>query len=208
MTPTQDLQTLPSVFPSNNQTSSTILIVDDVPENLRLLSAALSDAGYEVRSAINGSVALMSAAHEPPDLILLDVTMPRMDGFEVCRRLKSEAATAEIPVIFISALGEVIDKVTAFEVGGVDYVTKPFQIREVLARVNSQLELGFLKQQLQRQNQQLQSSLVEQKQAAAQVRQLNLELEQRVTERTRQLLIVNETLKAEIQERQQAQTKL
>lgn len=208
MTPTQDLQTLSSVFPSNNQTSSTILIVDDVPENLRLLSAALSDAGYEVRSAINGSVALMSAAHEPPDLILLDVTMPRMDGFEVCRRLKSEAATAEIPVIFISALGEVIDKVTAFEVGGVDYVTKPFQIREVLARVNSQLELGFLKQQLQRQNQQLQSSLVEQKQAAAQVRQLNLELEQRVTERTRQLLIVNETLKAEIQERQQAQTKL
>ena len=142
----QDLQTSPSVFSSHEQTSSTILIVDDVPENLRLLSTALTREGYEVRGAISGSVALMSAAIEPPALILLDVTMPEIDGFEVCRRLKAKASTAEIPVIFISALGEVMDKVTAFEVGGVDYVTKPFQIGEVLARVNAQLELARLKQ--------------------------------------------------------------
>lgn len=203
-----DFQTLPSVVSSNAKTLSTILIVDDVPENLRLLSTALTNAGYAVRGAINGSVALMSAALEPPDLILLDVTMPEMDGFEVCRRLKAKVATAEIPVIFLSALGEVMDKVAAFEVGGVDYVTKPFQIGEVLARVNAQLELVRLKQQLQSQNQQLQSSLVEQQRAEVRVRQLNSELEQRVAERTEQLLTANEILKSEMQERQQAQTEL
>ncbi|MFK8186232.1 MAG: response regulator [Phormidesmis sp.] len=189
----QDLQTSPSVCPPSEQTSSTILIVDDVPENLRLLSAALTQAGYEVRGAISGSVALMSASIEPPDLIMLDVTMPKMDGFEVCRRLKSKVATAEIPVVFISALGEVFDKVKAFEVGGVDYITKPFQTGEVLARVKSQLELGCLKQQLQRQNQHLQNSLEQQQWAEAQVRQLNSELEDRVEERTKQLLHLAET---------------
>lgn len=206
--PIQKRQALSSAVLPDEPVPSSILIVDDVPDNLRLLSTALALSGHEVRSAINGAVALMSAEVEPPDLILLDVTMPSMDGFEVCRRLKEKASTADIPIIFISALGGVIDKVAAFEVGGVDYVTKPFQTDEVIARVNSQLELVRLKQQLQYKNQQLQDSLQEQHQAAAQVRQLNSALEERVTERTQQLLISNQTLQVEIQEHQQAQKKL
>ena len=203
-----DLQTSPSVSPLSQDAPSTILLVDDVPENLRLLSTTLTQAGYDVRSAISGAVAMMAIAIELPDLILLDVSMPEMDGFEVCQQLKSNPATAEIPVVFISALGEVIDKVKAFEVGGADYITKPFHIAEVLARVHSQLELGRLKQQLRSQNQQLQESLQQQQQAEAQVRRLNLDLEQRVLDRTQQLQIANRNLLAEIQERQQAQKKL
>ncbi len=203
-----DLQTSPSVSPSNKDSPSTILVVDDVPENLRLLSTTLTHAGYDVRSAINGAVAMKAIAVEHPDLILLDVTMPEIDGFEVCRQLKSNPATTEVPVVFISALGEVIDKVKAFQVGGVDYITKPFQIAEVLARVHSQLELGRLKQQLRSQNQQLTDSLQQQQQAEAQIRQLNLDLEQRVLDRTQQLQLANQSLQAEIQERQQAQTQL
>ena len=204
----QELQTLTSDNNPNIKSSATILVVDDVPENLRLLSTTLTQAGYEVRSAINGRVAMMSIAVDPPDLILLDVTMPEMDGFEVCSQLKADPKTAELPIIFISALGEVLDKVKAFEVGGADYITKPFQIGEVLARVHHQLELGNLKKQLQGHNQQLQTALTIRAEAEAQVRQFNQELEQRVLERTQQLQTTNQALQREIQERQQAQAKL
>jgi PleD family two-component response regulator len=118
-----------------------ILIVDDTPANLNVLSAILGKRGYHVRPAINGALALKAAQKAAPDLILLDVQMPGMDGYEVCRQLKGDAQTRDIPVIFISALDDVLDKVEAFQAGGVDYITKPFQIEEVLARVENQLAL-------------------------------------------------------------------
>src|SRR6185295_15169678 len=118
-----------------------ILIVDDTPENLDVLSAMLNYHGYSVRAAISGEVALKAAQKAPPDLILLDISMPVMSGYEVCTRLKQDERTAAIPVIFISALSAIEDKVQAFQTGGVDYVSKPFHTEEVLARVNAQLTL-------------------------------------------------------------------
>lgn len=118
-----------------------ILIVDDTPSNLRLLSSMLHQHGYEVRSAISGLVALKAIERFHPDLVLLDINMPVMDGYEVCTQLKLNEKTKTIPIIFLSALGETSDKVRAFQVGGVDYITKPFQVAEVLARVENQLAL-------------------------------------------------------------------
>lgn len=118
-----------------------IIIVDDTPANLRLLSAMLGEQGYRVRSVTNGAMAINAAQAKPPDLILLDINMPKMNGYEVCRRLKAIEGTADIPVIFLSALDDVQDKITAFQAGGVDYVTKPFHFEEVLVRVRNQLAL-------------------------------------------------------------------
>jgi adenylate cyclase len=132
-----------------------VLIVDDNPSNLSLLSAMLVERGYEVRAAISGPVALKAANAALPDVILLDVSMPEMDGYEVCRRLKAEERTRAIPIIFISALDALRDKVAAFEAGGVDYVTKPFQLREVLARVGTQLLLHRQRKELERQRREL-----------------------------------------------------
>jgi CheY-like chemotaxis protein len=121
--------------------TGTIMIVDDTPANLRLLNHMLRERGYRVRSFPKGELALKSAMDEPPDLILLDVNMPEMNGYEVCQQLKSDSRTQQVPVIFISALTETLDKVKAFHVGGVDYITKPFQIEEVHARVEVHLNL-------------------------------------------------------------------
>jgi CheY-like chemotaxis protein len=118
-----------------------ILLVDDTPANLTVLSAILSKRGYRVRAAPNGQGALKTARKAVPDLILLDIQMPDLSGYAVCRALKDDPATRHVPVIFISALEDALDKVEAFEVGGVDYITKPFQIEEVLARVTHQLAL-------------------------------------------------------------------
>lgn len=142
-----------------------ILIVDDTPENLQVLSATLYERGYKVRGVINGKMAIRAARHAPPDLILLDVRMPGMNGYEVCEQLKADAEISHIPVIFISALDEVIDKVKAFEVGGVDYVTKPFNIDEVLARVEHQLTIRQLQKQLIEQNKLLQQEVLERQKA-------------------------------------------
>jgi len=141
---------------SSSPPKGNILLVDDTPDNLRLLSAMLTDQAYEVRSVKSGSAALMVAQAETPDVILLDINMPGMNGYEVCQRLKSQPATTDIPIIFISALNEVFDKVKAFSVGGVDYISKPFQVEEVLVRVENQLKLHRLQEQLQERNQQLQ----------------------------------------------------
>jgi two-component system, sensor histidine kinase and response regulator len=141
---------------SSPSPTGNILLVDDTPDNLRLLSAMLTDQAYDVRSVKSGSAALMVAQAEPPDLILLDINMPGLNGYEVCQRLKAEAATADIPIIFISALNEVFDKVKAFSVGGVDYISKPFQVGEVLARVENHLNRRRLQRQLQERHQQLQ----------------------------------------------------
>ena len=125
-----------------------VLIVDDTSLFLRLLSQILTEHGYRVRAATSGARALESARASPPDLILLDIRMPELSGFDVCERLKEWPATRDVPVIFISALDDVQDKVRAFRTGGVDYITKPFQIDEVLARVETHLALRKLQQQL------------------------------------------------------------
>jgi sigma-B regulation protein RsbU (phosphoserine phosphatase) len=126
-----------------------LLLVDDMPANLRLLSQMLSERGYRVRAVTSGSRALAAAGAAPPDLILLDIKMPQLDGYEVCKRLKEEPQTRDIPIIFLSALDQTEDKVKAFAAGGVDYITKPFQMEEVLARVQTHLALRALQKQLQ-----------------------------------------------------------
>ena len=136
-----------------------ILAIDDTPENLALLSQMLTEKGYKVRSVTKGSTALRGAKAAPPDLILLDIKMPEMNGYEVCQHLKADARTRNIPVIFISALGDVFDKVKAFQMGGVDYITKPFQVEEVLARLDTHLTIRNLQLKLQRQNIQLQQEI-------------------------------------------------
>jgi two-component system sensor histidine kinase/response regulator len=116
-----------------------ILIVDDAPFNLRLLTAMLQDDGYEVRQAISGKFALQVVPIIKPDLILLDINMPEMDGYEVCQILKQMPEAKDIPVIFISALDGALDKEKAFAVGGLDYITKPFQLKDILSRIEMQL---------------------------------------------------------------------
>ncbi len=128
---------------------SRVMIVDDTPANLGLLEDILRKQGYDVASCPSGALALRAAAQYPPDLILLDIMMPEMDGFEVCQRLKADATLREIPVIFISALDDTVNKVKAFTQGGLDYVTKPFQSEEVLARVRTHLSLRQKEKQLQ-----------------------------------------------------------
>ncbi|MGB3311655.1 MAG: ATP-binding protein [Nodosilinea sp.] len=144
--------------PSNVSTDGDqgdILIVDDTPDNLRLLSAMLGRHQLRVRKSLTGQWAIAAAQVAPPDLILLDIKMPEMSGYEVCERLKADPMTQAIPIIFISALDDAIDKVKAFAAGGADYITKPFQEAEVLARIAHQLELRRLQGQLVAQNAEL-----------------------------------------------------
>ncbi|MDX2231533.1 MAG: response regulator [Leptolyngbyaceae cyanobacterium bins.349] len=139
----------------NSTQQGDLLIVDDLADNLRVLSNTLVNHGYRVRAVRNGAMALLGAKASPPDVILLDIRMPEMDGYEVCRRLKADPTTRDIPVIFLSALDETLDKVRAFEVGGADYITKPFQMEEVLTRVTHQLTIQRLRKQVAAQQEQL-----------------------------------------------------
>ncbi|MFZ1029202.1 MAG: response regulator [Limnoraphis robusta] len=132
-----------------------IVVVDDTPDNLRLLGNILRNEGYKVRLIPNGELALSGIELLLPDLILLDVMMPDMNGYEVCQRLKANKHSQDVPVIFISAIDEVSDKVRAFEAGGVDYITKPFQVQEVLARVETHLKIHYLQKNLLEKNQEL-----------------------------------------------------
>ncbi len=141
--------------------NNSIMIVDDKPANLKLLEKMLSEKGYKVRPFPKGLMALNAAFNDPPDLILLDINMPEIDGFEVCRRLKADERTRHIPVIFISALTETLDKIKAFETGGVDYVTKPFQFEEVYARVKTHLNLKRVQQIVEDKNQLLEKTLAD-----------------------------------------------
>jgi len=138
-----------------------ILVVDDSRANLQLLSDILAQYGYIVRSAPNGHLALSSAHLDPPDLILLDIMMPEMNGYQICKHLKLNLGTRDIPVIFLSALDEAMDKVKAFDVGGVDYITKPFQAREVVARVETHLDLRRLQVRLEKANARLEEQNME-----------------------------------------------
>ncbi len=136
-----------------------ILLVDDSPANLRLLSQILSERGYGVRAVTSGPRALASAELTPPDLILLDIRMPDMDGYDVCQQLKANPRTADIPILFISALDDIQDKMRAFSAGGVDYITKPFQLEEVIARVETHLALRRLQRNLESANQRMEQEL-------------------------------------------------
>jgi len=164
-----------------------ILIIDDTADNLQVLSLLLTKHGYNVRKALNWQMALTACETVLPDLILLDIMMPEVDGYKVCQRLKASDFTADIPVIFISALDDVFDKVKAFGAGGVDYITKPFEFEEVLVRVKNQLAL---------------------KTARLEILNLNTELEQRVKQRTAELEKALQKLQGEVSFRQQLQNKL
>ncbi len=131
-----------------------ILIVDDTPENLRLLSSMLKNQGYVIRAMMNSTMAFKSIQTELPDIILLDINMPDMNGYDVCRQLKQAESTRDIPVIFISALDEVVNKVEAFRVGGADYITKPFQVEEVMARIENQLSIQRARHELKKSEEQ------------------------------------------------------
>ena len=136
-----------------------ILLVDDLADNLRVLSTILETQGYRCRKVLSGALALNAIALAPPDLILLDITMPAMDGFEVCRRLKEDAATQGIPIIFLTARDAETEKKQAFSLGAADYIVKPFMAYEVLLRVKHQLSLRQQQRQLETQNQQLQAEI-------------------------------------------------
>ncbi|MDJ0619300.1 MAG: response regulator [Calothrix sp. MO_192.B10] len=151
-----------------------ILVVDDNPTNLKVLCGAIAAAGWEILVATDGESAIEQAEYAHPDLILLDIMMPGIDGFETCQRLKANPDTHDIPILFMTALSDTVDKVRGLSTGAVDYITKPFQTEEVLARVNVHLKLRYLSKKLERQNQ---------------------ELELRVQERTAELAEALENLK-------------
>lgn len=146
-------------------TGNVILLVDDNPTNLSILVKSLSDSGYKVRVAQDGESAIAQIPYAKPDLILLDVMMPGIDGFETCRRLKLDPATKDIPVIFMTALTDVFDKVQAFQVGAVDYISKPFRVEEVLVRARTHLDIQKLQNQLKAQNLHLQEEIRERQKA-------------------------------------------
>lgn len=152
---------------SEKNSEGTILIVDDQLSNLKILATLLKDNNYKVKKAIDGESALISIETDTPDLILLDIKMPELNGYEVCERLKDNPKTKDIPVIFISALNEVFDKVKAFEVGGIDYITKPFQEEEVLARVKSQLIIQKQRKLLEIERENLKQEIKQRQEAEA-----------------------------------------
>ncbi len=170
-----------------SQGCNKILVVDDVVDNLQLLTNILQRKGYQVCCAESGKAALDAVQASKPDLILLDIAMPELDGYAVCQKIKENPATQDIPIIFISAVDEVPDKVRAFEVGGADYVTKPFNQKEMIARIKHQLNLQSARQEIQH---------------------LNLELEARVKRRTAELERTNKRLRNENRERRRAEKKL
>jgi diguanylate cyclase (GGDEF)-like protein len=172
---------------SPNPAKKDILIVDDTADNLRILSSILAKVGYNVRKALNWQMAFTACQTQVPDLILLDIMMPEIDGYEICQRLKANQTTVDIPIIFISALDDIFDKVKAFKLGGVDYITKPFEFAEVIVRVQNQLEL---------------------RNAQLEILELNNKLEERVKKRTLELEIALQKLQIEMNYRQELQSKL
>jgi class 3 adenylate cyclase len=162
-----------------------ILIVDDKLENIRFLSNFLAKQGYQVRKAINGQAALMAAKTVSPDLILLDINMPGMGGYEVCEKLKQEPQTSSIPIIFLSAGDDIDDKIRAFQVGGVDYITKPFQLEEALVRIQTHLKVQSLQKKLLVRNEELQQTVtaLQKTKAALEASEAALQESQKQSER-------------------------
>jgi PleD family two-component response regulator len=164
---------------------ASILVVDDTAANLQVLAGMLQDRGYRVRPVPSGKLALLAAQRDLPDLILLDINMPEMNGYEVCEHLKADDKLKGVPVIFISALTEQLDKVRAFAVGGVDYLTKPFQMEELHARVETHLNNRRLHIELEESNAQL-------KAANTDLKELRLSLVERVTELEESLIRIKD----------------
>lgn len=162
---------------SSTDTQGHILVVDDATENLELLYRILVRRGFRVETANSGNRALEMVQVDQPELILMDVCMPDLDGYSVCEILKSDSSTKDIPVIFVSALDEVVDKVKAFEVGGVDYIGKPYHAAEVVVRVSNHLALRRLHQQLEVQNERLRQEICDRLAAEAALQAANKELE-------------------------------
>ncbi|HEY9866111.1 MAG TPA: response regulator [Candidatus Obscuribacterales bacterium] len=183
---------------ANNAPASRILIVDDVPENLELLYHVLTDAGYEVDTVLDGEAALEQINRDSPELILLDIMMPGLNGYELCQQLKACPQTRDIPVIFISALAEINNKVKGFQVGGVDYITKPFEIEDVLVRVKNQLTIVEQQKQLQEQKAQLEKEIQERRRVETALQQ-SIKREKtsaRVIQRMRETLNLNKIFKS------------
>ncbi len=145
---------------SDQDHRETILVVDDVEDNLRLLERLLTQAGYDVRTANNGLVAIQFAEADPPDMVLLDIAMPGLDGYQVCQRFKDSPILSDIPVIFVSALDDMLDKEKAFSVGGVDYITKPIEAKDVLMRVETHLSIRKMQKQLEWRNSELEAEII------------------------------------------------
>jgi signal transduction histidine kinase len=185
----------------NNTENNIILIVDDTPTNLGVLFEFLADSGFQVLVAEDGQDAIEQMEYVLPDLILLDVIMPGMDGFETCRHLKAKAITQDIPIIFMTALSETVDKVKGLNLGAVDYITKPLQHEEVLARVKIHLSLRNLTKTLQDYSLRLEKEIQERVKVEQEILLLNAELEKRVEARTSELQKANQQLQQEVRER-------
>ncbi|MBP0021614.1 MAG: response regulator [Cyanobacteria bacterium SBLK] len=185
-----------------------ILVIDDRPQNLKLLRNLLTKEGFKVRLSTNGEVAIKTAEYSPPDLILLDVMLPGIDGFETCRRIKQNPLLIEIPVIFMTGLNSIEDKIKGFEVGGIDYITKPFQLDEALIRIKTHLKIQNLQQQLSEQNQKLQTEIHYRQTVEITLRETQSNLEKTVEERTAQLKATNALLEQKIFDLQETEAVL
>lgn len=188
-------------FQHPSQMEASIFVVDDNQDDAWILESILTSEGHQVQSALDGASALAAVQSGHYDIILLDVTMPGMGGYDVCRHLKADPHTCDIPIIFISALDEVRDKVKAFAVGGVDYISKPFQPEEVLARVTTHLTIHSMRQRLAAQNASLHQEVAERRRVEAELHRHREQLEALVAERTADLQATNEQLQREIAER-------
>ena len=180
---------------AENSSSHSILIVDDNHNNLEVLSETLSRAGFQVAVAIDGETAIEQVQYYKPELILLDVMMPGIDGYETCKRIKSNPDSFDVPIIFMTALSDTEHKVRGFSLGAVDYITKPFQREEVLARVRVQLQLRNLARTLEGQNRTLKKEILQRERVEGSLVKLNQELENRVEERTNKLSRTLKTLR-------------
>ncbi|MFN8457685.1 MAG: PAS domain S-box protein [Anaerolineae bacterium] len=178
MSATTNVEVVPAARPK-----ASILVIDDILADLTLLSRILSPHGYQVQQVSNGAAALLEAQTRLPDLILLDIMMPEMDGYSVCQQLKADERTGDIPIIFISALGGVLDKVKALSMGGVDYITKPFQSAEVVARIELHLSLRQTQKRLQEQNEQLRQEITRRQAAEEALQNANSSLKEEIEER-------------------------
>lgn len=187
---------------------ATVLIVDDTPANLGVVVDALGERGFRVLIALDGAEAIARARFSQPDVILLDVNMPGDNGFETCRRLKADEQTRDIPVIFMTVADAMSDMIEGFRAGGVDYVTKPVRIDEIVARMNVHLTMREMQKALVEQNRQLQQEVSVRQQTERELSRVRDELELRVVRRTEQLARANDDLRAEIAERERAQAQL
>ncbi|NTW06614.1 MAG: diguanylate cyclase [Syntrophaceae bacterium] len=193
---------------SEKNYSPQIMIIDDSPDILQVLTDILAYHGYRINPFSSGKAALQSLVFEMPDLILLDIEMPSMNGYEICSRLKSDEKTSKIPVIFISGRDDATDKVKGFNAGGIDYITKPFQLAEVIARIETHISLCRLQKQSEEQNIHLQKEIIERKKVEKELLTHKTHLEELVVQRTAELKKSNEELQLEINERKNLENAL